>query len=107
MKPYRDLQKVIHADLDERFDEFFKETRGFKWMEKNIYEDMLEIMEEHVIRITLKKTKGLKSAASKILGMHRNTLAKKIAKYGIMESGDGNTYYDYMKESQTIPKSWE
>jgi DNA-binding NtrC family response regulator len=43
----------------------------------------LEEIEREVIRLTLEKTKGNQTEAARILGLHRNGLAKKMKRYGL------------------------
>ena len=46
-------------------------------------EEAVEILEKTLIARTLERTAGNRSAASKLLGIHRNTLQRKIAGYGL------------------------
>ncbi|GAB6073012.1 nitrogen fixation sigma-54 dependent transcriptional regulator GnfM [Venenivibrio stagnispumantis] len=50
---------------------------------KNIYIKLVEDLEEIIIREVLKYTEGNISEASKYLGIHRNTLSKKIKDFGL------------------------
>jgi DNA-binding NtrC family response regulator len=44
-------------------------------------QEAIEILEKTLITRTLEKTGGNRSEASKRLGIHRNTLQKKVAEY--------------------------
>jgi DNA-binding NtrC family response regulator len=44
-------------------------------------EEAVEILEKTLIIRTLERTGGNRSAASKVLGIHRNTLQKKMHKF--------------------------
>lgn len=50
----------------------------------NIYlEEAIELLERSMIKRTLESTEGNQSEASKRLGIHRNTLKKKLIIYGL------------------------
>ncbi len=50
----------------------------------NIFlEEAIEILEKNMIQKALERAGGKRSAASKQLGIHRNTLQRKMAEYGI------------------------
>jgi len=44
-------------------------------------EEVTELLEKTLIERTLARTGGNRSAASKLLGIHRNTLQRKMAEY--------------------------
>jgi DNA-binding NtrC family response regulator len=44
-------------------------------------EEVVELLEKTLIERTLERTGGNRSAASKLLGIHRNTLQRKMAEY--------------------------
>ena len=44
----------------------------------------IEILEKGMIQGALERTNGNQSAASKALGIHRNTLQRKMAEYGLI-----------------------
>lgn len=46
-------------------------------------EQAVEFMEKNLIELTLERTKGNQFAASKVLGIHRNTLKRKMTEYHI------------------------
>jgi DNA-binding NtrC family response regulator len=50
----------------------------------NIFlEEAIELLERRMIQRTLERTAGNQSEASKQLGIHRNTLQKKLVAYGL------------------------
>lgn len=50
----------------------------------NIFlEQAIEILEKSMIEGALKRSKGNHSAASKLLGIHRNTMQRKALAYGL------------------------
>jgi len=44
-------------------------------------EEIVELLEKTLIERTLERTGGNRSAASKLLGIHRNTLQRKMTEY--------------------------
>lgn len=46
-------------------------------------EEAIEILEKAMIERALERTHGNQSEASKMLGIHRNTLQRKVGTYGI------------------------
>ena len=46
-------------------------------------EQAVELIEKNLIELTLERTKGNQFAASKVLGIHRNTLKRKMTEYKI------------------------
>ena len=51
-----------------------------------LLEEAVEILERRMIQGALERTGGKQTAASKLLGIHRNTLQRKMAQY---ELGNG------------------
>jgi DNA-binding NtrC family response regulator len=50
----------------------------------NIFlEEAIEVLEKSMIQRTLERTAGNQSEASKRLGIHRNTLLRKMVAYGL------------------------
>ena len=47
-------------------------------------EEVVELLERTLIEKTLERTGGNRSAASKLLGIHRNTLQRKMADYHLV-----------------------
>jgi DNA-binding NtrC family response regulator len=56
------------------------------FLEGNIpLHEAIEILERSMIQRTLERNRGNQSAASKLLGIHRNTLQRKMVAYGLGE----------------------
>ncbi|HEX3746820.1 MAG TPA: helix-turn-helix domain-containing protein [Bryobacteraceae bacterium] len=49
-------------------------------------EQAIELLEQRMIEGALAKTGGKQTAASKLLGIHRNTLQRKMVQYGVGNS---------------------
>ncbi len=50
-------------------------------------EEAVEILEKTLIARVLERTGGNQTAASKLLGIHRNTLSRKIEQYKLESNG--------------------
>lgn len=50
-----------------------------------VYDDVIEMVDKALVRIALRRSNMVRSAAASYLGINRNTLQKKIAKLGIGE----------------------
>ncbi|MBK9168157.1 MAG: hypothetical protein IPM24_11915 [Bryobacterales bacterium] len=48
-----------------------------------VLQEAVEMLERNLIATALERTKGNRSEASKLLGIHRNTLQRKLAEYGL------------------------
>jgi DNA-binding NtrC family response regulator len=46
-------------------------------------EEAIELLEKQMIQSALAKSGGKQTAASKLLGIHRNTLQRKMAQFGL------------------------
>ncbi len=55
-------------------------TKGF------LLEDAVELLERTMIQRALDREKGNRTAASRVLGIHRNTLQRKIEEYKLAEA---------------------
>jgi DNA-binding NtrC family response regulator len=50
----------------------------------NIFlEEAIEVLEKNMIQRALERNGGNQSAASKLLGIHRNTMQRKVVEYGL------------------------
>ena len=47
--------------------------------------EAIEVLERGMIQRALERNRGNQSAASKLLGIHRNTLQRKMVEYGLGE----------------------
>ena len=50
-----------------------------------LLQEAVEILERRMIQGALERTGGKQTAASKLLGIHRNTLQRKMVEYGLGE----------------------
>ncbi len=65
--------------MKERFDALVQNL-----LDGNIFlEEAIEVLERSMIEGVLKRTQGNQSAASKQLGIHRNTLQRKMVEYDL------------------------
>ena len=65
--------------MKERFDEL----SAFLLDNTFFLEQAVEFMEKNLIELSLARTEGNQFASSKMLGIHRNTLKRKMTDYGI------------------------
>ena len=63
--------------MKERFDGLVEHLLGSGFF----LEEAVELLEKTLIQRALERTQGNQSAASKLLGIHRNTLQRKIVEY--------------------------
>ena len=63
--------------MKERFEELVEHLVGNGFF----LEQVVELLEKTLIEKTLERTRGNRSAASKRLGIHRNTLQRKMEQY--------------------------
>ena len=68
--------------MTEKFDDLVEHLVGNGFF----LEEAVEMLERKLIERALKRTEGNRSAASKMLGIHRNTLQRKMAEYKMEES---------------------
>jgi DNA-binding NtrC family response regulator len=47
--------------------------------------EAIEVLERSMIQCALERSRGNQSAASKLLGIHRNTFQRKMVEYGLGE----------------------
>lgn len=78
MKTNSNLLELVDSCLDK----FFEEHHG-GMPDSGLYERVVNEVEKRVIIKTLRFTKQNRSKASKILGINRNTLRKKLEAYNI------------------------
>jgi len=66
------LEDLVHAKLET----FLDQTEGVPL--DSLYSTIIQTVEKPLIQLVLRKTRGNQVKASKILGINRNTLRKKI-----------------------------
>jgi len=53
-------------------------------LDANIFlQEAVEVLEKSMIQLALERSGGNQCSASKLLGIHRNTLQRKIVEYGL------------------------
>lgn len=53
-----------------------------------IYDEVMEMVDRSLLRISLRRTNQVKSAAASYLGINRNTLQKKLIKLQLGDEGE-------------------
>lgn len=72
----------------------------------NIFlEEAIEVLERSMIEGVLKRNRGNQSAASKQLGIHRNTLQRKMVQYGLANARPRSRRKPPSRESRPRRKS--
>lgn len=66
------LEDLVHSKLET----FLDQTEGVPL--DSLYSTIIQTVEKPLIKLVLRKTRGNQVKASKILGINRNTLRKKI-----------------------------
>ena len=74
--------KTLAAAVEDRLDRFFEMHDG-DCPESGLYERVINEVERVLIKKTLNYVDGVQVKASKILGINRNTLRKKIQEFKI------------------------
>jgi DNA-binding NtrC family response regulator len=69
----------VHEQLDKLVDEIF--SKGL------VYEDVREEIERRFISRALARANGNLGRAADLLGIHRNTLSRKVAEYHLKRTG--------------------
>jgi len=67
------LEDLVHAKLET----FLDQTEGVPL--DSLYSTIIQTVEKPLIQLVLRKTRGNQVKASRILGINRNTLRKKIS----------------------------
>ena len=63
--------------MNERFESLIEHLLGSGFF----LEEAIELIEKTLIQRALERTRGNQTAASKVLGIHRNTLQRKMVQY--------------------------
>ena len=87
METMMNAQEVANTNLRESVqqsvEQYFKNLDGAP--AGNLYNLVLDELEEPLLKAVLSYTKGNQSKAAIILGLSRGTLRKKMKKYGLLE----------------------
>jgi len=76
-------EKPLRACVEDAMQGYFKQLEGHPTNE--LYQLVLQEIEEPMLRSVLEYTKGNQSKASELLGINRGTLRKKLKMYGLNE----------------------
>jgi len=79
----QEIEKPLRACVEDAMQGYFKQLEGH--VTNDLYQMVLNEMEEPLLRSVLEYTKGNQSKASELLGINRGTLRKKLKMYGLNE----------------------
>ena len=74
---------VVESVLEKRLEDVVTILNSDSHDKSRIYEDILSMVEGILIKIAMRRSNNIKSAAASFLGINRNTLHNKIEKLGI------------------------
>ena len=74
---------IVENVLEERLEDIVTILNSDGNDKSRIYEDILSMVEGILIKIAMRRSNNIKSAAASFLGINRNTLHNKIEKLGI------------------------
>lgn len=72
-------EEILEKQLDDIATILCKTGKG----KSRVYEEIIAMVERSLVRIALRGSKNVKSAAAAYLGINRNTLQKKMIDHGI------------------------
>ena len=75
------MKKNLPDNIDTLLDQYFNDLDGDK--PTAIYEMVINTVEKPLLLYIMNKTEGNQSKASKMLGLNRNTLRKKLKQYNL------------------------
>jgi DNA-binding protein Fis len=74
-------EEILEKQLDDIVTILCKAEKG----KSRIYEEIVAMVERSLVRIALRRSQHVKSAAASYLGINRNTLQKKMVGLGIAQ----------------------
>ncbi|MBE9572813.1 MAG: helix-turn-helix domain-containing protein [Proteobacteria bacterium] len=74
---------VVENILERKLEDIVTLLRSTGTEKSRLYEEVLSIVERNLIKIALKRSNNVKTAAADFLGINRNTLHKKMGRLGI------------------------
>ncbi|MCK4866242.1 MAG: DNA-binding transcriptional regulator Fis [Gammaproteobacteria bacterium] len=77
----QETRKPLKACVEEAMQGYFKQLEGHTT--NDLYQLVLNEIEEPLFRSVLEHTRGNQSKASELLGINRGTLRKKLKMYGL------------------------
>ena len=81
LHPQQETRKPLRNCVEDAMQSYFKQLEGHAT--NDLYEMVLNEIEEPLFRSVLEYTKGNQSKASELLGINRGTLRKKLKMYGL------------------------
>jgi len=81
LHPQQESRKPLRNCVEDAMQSYFKQLEGHAT--NDLYQMVLNEIEEPLFRSVLKYTKGNQSKASELLGINRGTLRKKLKMYGL------------------------
>ena len=77
------LFPVVEDIIEEKLEDIVTLLCSTDTEKSRLHEEILSIFEKSMIKIALKRSNNVKTAAADFLGINRNTLHKKMGKLGI------------------------
>ena len=77
------LFPVVENIIEEKLEDIVTLLCSTDTKKSRLYEEILSIFERRLLKIALKRSNNVKTAAADFLGINRNTLHKKMEKLGI------------------------
>ena len=81
LHPQQETRKPLRTCVEDAMQSYFKQLEGHAT--NDLYQMVLNEIEEPLFRSVLVYTKGNQSKASELLGINRGTLRKKLKMYGL------------------------
>ncbi len=81
LHPQQESRKPLRNCVEDAMQSYFKQLEGHAT--NDLYQMVLNEIEEPLFRSVLEYTKGNQSKASELLGINRGTLRKKLKMYGL------------------------
>ena len=81
LHPQQETRKPLKACVEDAMQGYFKQLEGHG--ANDLYQMVLNEIEEPLFRSVLEYTRGNQSKASELLGINRGTLRKKLKMYGL------------------------
>ena len=81
LHPQQETRKPLKACVEDAMQGYFEQLEGHAT--NDLYQLVLNEIEEPLFRSVLEHTRGNQSKASELLGINRGTLRKKLKMYGL------------------------
>lgn len=76
-------RELVQAIIDEKIADITTVLSVPPGEKSRLYEEIMEMVERSLLKIALERNNSIKSKAAIYLGINRNTLQKKMNKYGL------------------------